>query len=63
MRETFTWTAIMTCSLMAVITLVCLTQAELMLTVFSDDKEVILISVIFLQMICWNFVPAGLVFT
>ena len=53
----------MTCSLMAVITLVCLTQAELMLTVFSDDKEVILISVIFLQMICWNFVPAGLVFT
>jgi putative MATE family efflux protein len=62
-RETFTWTAIMTCSLMAVITLVCLTQAELMLTGFSDDKEVILISVVFLQMICWNFVPAGLVFT
>lgn len=62
-RETFTWTAIMTCSLMAVITLVCLTQAELMLKGFSDDKEVILISVIFLQMICWNFVPAGLVFT
>lgn len=62
-RETFAWTAIMTCSLMAVITLVCLSQAELMLTGFSDDKEVILISVVFLQMICWNFVPAGLVFT
>ncbi len=62
-RETFTWTAIMTCSLMAVITLVCLTQAELMLTGFSNDKEVIFISVVFLQMICWNFVPAGLVFT
>ncbi|PKI14855.1 MATE family efflux transporter [Colwellia sp. 12G3] len=62
-RETFTWTAIMTCSLMAVITVVCLTQAELMLAGFSDDKAVILISVAFLQMICWNFVPAGLVFT
>jgi putative MATE family efflux protein len=62
-RETFAWTAIMTCSLMAVITLVCLSQAELMLTGFSDDKEVILISMVFLQMICWNFVPAGLVFT
>lgn len=62
-RETFTWTAIMTCSLMAIITLVCLSQAELMLRGFSGDKDVIIISVIFLQMICWNFVPAGLVFT
>lgn len=62
-RDTFRWSAIMTCSLMAIILLICLTQAELMLTNFSDDQEVILISVAFLQMICWNFVPAGLVFT
>ena len=48
----FTWTAIMTCSLMAVITVVYLSQAELMFTDFSDDKEVILISMVFLQMIC-----------
>ena len=34
-----------------------------MLTHFSTDQEVILISMAFLQMICWNFVPAGLVFT
>lgn len=62
-RESFKWTAIMTCSLMAIILLICLTQAEFMLTHFSNDQEVILISVAFLQMICWNFVPAGLVFT
>ena len=62
-KDTFRWTAIMTCSLMAIISLICLTQAELMLTNFSDNREVILISVAFLQMICWNFVPAGLVFT
>ena len=62
-RETFTWTAIMTCSLMAVITLVCLSQAEWMLQGFIDDQAVIVISVTFLQLICWNFVPAGLVFT
>ncbi|PKH88609.1 MATE family efflux transporter [Colwellia sp. Bg11-28] len=62
-RDTFRWTAIMTCSLMAIILLICLSQAEWMLTHFSDDREVILISVAFLQMICWNFVPAGLVFT
>jgi putative MATE family efflux protein len=62
-RDSFKWTAIMTCSLMAIILLICLTQAEYMLTHFSTDQEVILISVAFLQMICWNFVPAGLVFT
>ncbi|WP_019026874.1 MATE family efflux transporter [Colwellia piezophila] len=62
-RETFTWSAIMTCSLMAILTLVCLSQAELMVQGFSDDKEVILISMMFLQLICWNFVPSGLVFT
>ncbi|TMM43140.1 MATE family efflux transporter [Colwellia ponticola] len=62
-RETFTWSAIMTCSLMTIITLVCLSQTELLLTAFSTDEEVILISVIFLQVICWNFVPSGLVFT
>jgi len=62
-RETFKWTTLMTCSLMAIISLICLTQAELMLTNFSDDKKVILISMAFLQVICWNFVPAGLVFT
>ncbi len=62
-RETFTWSAIMTCSLMAILTLACLSQAELMVQDFSDDKEVILISVVFLQIICWNFVPSGIVFT
>lgn len=62
-RDSFKWTAIMTCSLMAIILLICLTQAEYMLTHFSTDQEVILISVAFLQLICWNFVPAGLVFT
>lgn len=62
-RETFTWSAMMTCSLMAALTLVCLWHAELLLTGFSNDKQVILISAAFLQIICWNFVPSGLVFT
>jgi len=62
-KETFTCTTILTCSLMAMLTLACLSQAELMLQGFSDSKEVILISTIFLQIICLNFVPSGLVFT
>lgn len=62
-KETFTWTAILTCSLMALLTLACLTQADLMLRGFSADKQVILMSMVFLQTICWNFVPSGLAFT
>jgi len=62
-RETFTCSAVLTCSMMAVITLLCLSQAEFMLQGFSDNKQVLLISTLFLQIICWNFVPSGLVFT
>ena len=62
-KETFVWTAIMTCSLMAILTLVCLSQAEFMLKGFSSTPEVLVISTMFLQTICWNFVPSGLVFT
>jgi putative MATE family efflux protein len=62
-RETFTWAAIITCSLMACITLLSLSHAEFMLQNFSDDKQVLIISAIFLQIICWNFIPSGLAFT
>ena len=34
-----------------------------MLQGFTDNKQVILLSTAFLQIICWNFVPSGLVFT
>lgn len=62
-RETFTWSVIMTCSLMTLLTIVCLWQAELLLLSFSTDKQVIVISAAFLQIICWNFIPSGIVFT
>ena len=62
-RATFKWSAIMTCSLMALLTVICLWQAEFLLQGFSNDKQVIAISAAFLSIICWNFVPSGLVFT
>lgn len=62
-KETFKYSAMMTCSLMALLTFVCLWQAEFLLQGFSNDKQVIVISAAFLQIICWNFVPSGLVFT
>ena len=62
-RETFTWSAIMTCTLMTLLTIICLWRAELLLVSFTTDKQVILISAAFLQIICWNFIPSGIVFT
>ena len=62
-RETFTWSAILTCSMMALITLLCLAQTPLLLQNFSDNTQVLFIGGVFLQIICFNFVPAGLVFS
>jgi putative MATE family efflux protein len=62
-RETFAWTAVLTCSIMTIMTLLCMTQAESMLLIISDNKEVLLISTTFLQIICFNYIPSGLVFT
>lgn len=62
-KETFKWASIMTCSLMAILTLVCYYEAELLLKNFSNDKQVILVSATFLHIICLNFIPSGLVFT
>lgn len=62
-RETFTWSCVITCSLMAILTIVCLFNSQILLQGFSEDPEVILLSVAFLQIICWNFVPSGIVFT
>jgi len=62
-RDTFTWATILTCSLMFILTLLCLWQSPLLLQSFTNDANVLLFSVTFLQIICFNFIPAGIVFT
>ncbi len=62
-RDTFTWSAILTCSMMAMLTLLCLFQSPLLLKTFADDANVMQNSTLFLQIICFNFIPSGLVFT
>ncbi|NQZ81215.1 MAG: MATE family efflux transporter [Colwellia sp.] len=62
-KDTFTWATIMTCSLMLLITLLCLWQTPLLLQSFTEDKNVLIFSITFLQIICFNFIPSGLVFT
>jgi len=62
-RDTFRWSLILTSSLMALLLFLCLWQATLLVKGFSDDVEVILVSVTFLQLICLNFIPAGINFS
>lgn len=62
-RETFFWSALLTCSLMAVLTLVSFLIPSVLVGGFSGDPEVVLIAATFLQIICINFIPSGVVFT
>jgi len=62
-KETFIWTVILTSTLMALITLISISQAEFLLLHFSNDKQVLLMSVVFLQIVCWHFIPSGVSFT
>ncbi|MBU2869473.1 MATE family efflux transporter [Colwellia sp. E2M01] len=62
-KETFKWSAILTCSMMSLITLLCLLETPLLLQSFSESEQVLLIGTVFLQIICLNFIPSGLVFS
>ena len=62
-RETYTKTALLTCSLMAVLMFVCLFVPELFAIGFTNNKEVIAVAASFLAYVGLNFVPAGYVFT
>jgi putative MATE family efflux protein len=62
-RLSFRNTALMVSGLMAVLTTVSLIGAEKFLTAFSDDADVLLIGVGFLQLIAFNYIPSGLIFT
>ncbi|MEI8668634.1 MATE family efflux transporter [Pseudoalteromonas sp. B131b] len=48
---------------MAVLSVVCFFIPELLVQGFSDDQNVILVAATFLQIICINFIPTGIVFT
>lgn len=62
-KDTYKWSAIITSSFMAILTVLCLFLAPAMLAPFTDSNAVLIASAVFLQIICFNFVPSGLVFT
>ncbi len=62
-RETFRVAALSSCAVMAVLTVLCQWRAAGLVHFFTTDPEVIRRGGEFLQIVSWNFVAMGLVFT
>jgi putative MATE family efflux protein len=62
-RETFRFAAIACSAVMLVMTAFCHWQSARLVGIFTDDAEVIGVGRDFLQMISWNYVASGLIFT
>jgi putative MATE family efflux protein len=62
-RDTFRQTAILSCALMAVLTLVCQVLPGVFIRLFSDQPEVVAVGAEYLRIISWNFVATALIFT
>jgi putative MATE family efflux protein len=59
-RETFRMAAIMCGAVMLLLTLVCQVWPQALIGVFSNEAEVTSVGVMFLTIISWNFVLAGI---
>ncbi len=61
--DSFKIAVLMISVLMGLLTLLSIWNAEFFLTAFTDDPEVLSIGVTFLQLIAFNYIPSGIVFT
>ncbi len=62
-RETFRTAAASSSAVMAVLTLLCQWQSENLVRFFTHEEAVVTVGAQFLQVISWNFVAVGIVFT
>jgi putative MATE family efflux protein len=62
-RETFLKTALLSGSLMLVLTLVCQVLPDAPIRLFSKQPEVVAVGADYLRIISWNFVATALIFT
>ncbi|HEX4387955.1 MAG TPA: MATE family efflux transporter [Steroidobacteraceae bacterium] len=62
-RETFRHGALISCVLMAVLTVLCQWRPELFIVGFNREPQVVAVGATYLHVISWNFVAMGLVFT
>jgi len=62
-RETFRATALATCSVMLVLTLICQWASAVFVRSFTADPAVVAFGGDYLRIISWNFIAAGIVFS
>jgi len=61
--EAFRSTTILISVLMGALTLLSIVNAEWFLQAFTNDAEVLIIGTTFLQLIAFNYIPSGIIFT
>ncbi len=62
-RKTFSCATLASCAIMATATILAKWQGEAMISFFTQEPEVIAVATRFLNLISWNFVAMGVVFT
>jgi putative MATE family efflux protein len=62
-RETFRQGALISCVLMAVLTVLCQWRPELFIVGFNREPPVVAVGATYLRVISWNFVAMGIVFS
>ena len=62
-RDTFRMAAIIGAAIMLVLTLVCQWRAEWFIQFFTSDAAVVGVGAQYLQIISWNFIATGVIFT
>jgi putative MATE family efflux protein len=62
-RATFRTSALMTCGVMLLLTLICQLQSASLIRPFSTEVGVVAVGAQFLTIISWNFVASGIIFT
>ena len=62
-KLSFAKAAMMVSGIMGLLTILTLFSGEWLLSFFSDDTQVLMVGLGFLQLIAFNFIPSGLIFT
>jgi putative MATE family efflux protein len=62
-RETFKTAAVLISLIMALLTVLVHVSPSLLVRGFTEDADVLLVAVVYLQIFSWNFVTQGLIFT
>ncbi len=62
-RETFYKGIMLSAAVMVTVTLIMQWHPDVVVGVFTDDADIIAVAAVFLQIVSWNFVTQGIVFT